>query len=74
MIICTMSYMVTNIFTINGILLWFTLSLDIKHGHFKDGEDSVVNDDFDDEVDEDDDTWDFKKKKRGNRFLLVGKS
>ena len=53
-----------------------SLSLDIMNGHFKDGEDGVVNFDFDDEVEEDDDTWDFKrklKKKKENRFLLVGK-
>ena len=41
-----------------------SLSLDIKHGHFNDGEDGVVNDDFDDEVEEDDDIWDFKRKKK----------
>ena len=41
-----------------------SLSLDIKNRHFKDGEDGVVNDDFDDEVEEDDDNWDFKRKKK----------
>ena len=39
-----------------------SLSLDIMNGYFKDGEDGVVNFDFDDEVEEDDDTWDFKRK------------